>query len=94
MTGQDARWRSGTAHLERRAHFIGERFAPDRLATFSGPSGVTGLNHEVADVAVKETVVVGAGSTQGKEVLRRFWHGLAENFNLVDVHEKDGELRR
>ena len=59
------------SHFDGGSDFVLERFSPDGLATFTQAGGITGLNHEGLDVAVKNAAIVIVGSTKGQKVLQR-----------------------
>ena len=59
------------SHFDGGSDFVLERFSPDGLATFTQAGGITGLNHEGLDVAMKNAAIVIVGSTKGQKVLQR-----------------------
>jgi len=59
------------SHFDGGSDFVLERFSPDGLATFAHACGITGLDHEGLDVAVKNAAIVIVGSAKGQKVLQR-----------------------
>ncbi len=51
--------------------FVRKFPTPNRGPSFAGARGVTRLDHETLDVAMKQVVVVVIRRSEGKEVLKR-----------------------
>lgn len=62
--------------------FILKFATPYALPSLPCPGGIASLYHETLHIAMKDCVVVVAGSAQGKEIEGCAWSGVAKHFDF------------
>ena len=69
-------------NLEGLLELVDELGAPDGAHCIAGADAIASLYHEALDVAVEHGAVVVAAGAEGKEVIRRAGHLVAEHLAL------------